>query len=314
MNIEIIATESLGVRGLCCFIEARHRKILIDPGIALGYTRHGLLPHPFQVAIDEKIQKKIIQRWSEATDIVISHFHGDHVPLAGANPYQLNIKKITGLNPTVRIWAKTSDHLSQIEKKRAGFLAIILNIRLIPAEDRKEGIITFSNPVPHGRKSHNLQTVIMTRVEDDSVFVHASDIQLLNDEAVSQILDWKPDIALVGGPPLYLGNRIAPDLIKKAWYNAQRLSQAVDTLILDHHLMRSYEGLKWLKRLSSKTRNKVICGADFMKRRRLLLEARRERLYQEMPVPAGWHEAYAQGKANTIHYLKTARRIYQLDV
>jgi len=301
MNIEIIGTESLGVRGLCCFIKAGERKILIDPGIALGYTRHGLLPHPFQVAIDEKIQKKIIQRWSEATDIVISHFHGDHVPLADANPYQLNIRKISGLNPTVRIWAKTSDYLSLLEKKRANLLSIILNIRLIPAENRKEGIITFSKPIPHGRKSHNLQTVIMTRVEEDLVFVHASDIQLLNDEAVSQILDWKPDIALVGGPPLYLGKRISPGLIKKAWLNAQRLSQVVDTLILDHHLMRSYEGLKWIKSLSSKTKNKVICGADFMNKRRLLLEARRQQLYQEMPVPAGWHEAYAQGKADTIY-------------
>jgi len=313
MNIEIIATESLGVRGLCCFIKSGERKILIDPGIALGYTRHGLLPHPFQVAIDEKIQEKIIQRWSEATDIVISHFHGDHVPLADANPYQLNIRKIIGLNPPVRIWAKASDHLSLLEKKRAKLLSNILNISLIPAEDRKEGIITFSKPVPHGRKSHNLQTVIMTRVEEDLVFVHASDIQLLNDEAVSQILDWKPDIALVGGPPLYLGNRISQSLIKKAWLNAQRLSQAVDTLILDHHLMRSYEGLKWIKSLSSKTKNKVICGADFMNKRRLLLEARRQQLYQEMPVLAGWHEAYTQGKTDTIHYWNVAKRIYQLD-
>ena len=312
MNIEIIATESFGVRGLCCFVKAGERKILIDPGIALGYTRYGLLPHPFQVAVDEQIQKKIVQRWFEATDIIISHFHGDHVPLADANPYQLNIRKITGLNPTVRIWAKTSDHLSLIEKKRAKLLSTILNTRLIPAENRKKGIITFSKPVPHGRKSHNLQTVIMTKIEEDSVFVHASDIQLLNDEAVSQILDWKPDIILVGGPPLYLGNRISRNLIKKAWLNAQRLSSAVDILILDHHLMRSYEGLKWIKRLSSGTKNKVICGADFMNKTRLLLEARRQRLYQDMPTPSGWHEDYARGKVNTVYYWNLAKRVYRL--
>jgi len=45
----------------------------------------------------------------------------------------------------------------------------------------------------------------MTRIEGDFVFVHASDIQLLGDEAVSQILSWKPDIVFASGPPLYLG-------------------------------------------------------------------------------------------------------------
>ena len=312
MKIEIIAAESLGVRGLCCFVRTKNKKILIDPGIALGYSRHGLLPHPFQVAVDERIQKKIIRRWFESTDIIISHFHGDHVPLADANPYQLNIKKISGLNRAVRIWSKTSDHFSPIEKKRAEHLENILNTSLIPAESGKTGIITFSDPLPHGRKSHNEQTVIMTRIEENTVFVHASDIQLLNDEAVSQILNWKPDIVLAGGPPLYLGNRIAPSLIKKARLNARRLSQAIDTVILDHHLMRSYEGLKWIKRLSSNTKNKVFCGADFMKKPRLLLEARRERLYQDMPVPPGWHEDYARGRADTLSFWNKGRRVYHL--
>jgi predicted metallo-beta-lactamase superfamily hydrolase len=77
MNVEIIGAESLGVRGLCCFVETKDRKILIDPGVALGYVRHKLLPHPIQIAIDEKVQKRIMDVWNEATDIVLSHFHGD---------------------------------------------------------------------------------------------------------------------------------------------------------------------------------------------------------------------------------------------
>jgi len=76
MEIEILATESLGARSLCCLVTAQGQKVLIDPGIALGYTRYGLLPHPLQVAVDERIRHKIVEAWSEATDIVISHFHG----------------------------------------------------------------------------------------------------------------------------------------------------------------------------------------------------------------------------------------------
>jgi len=150
--------------------------------------------------------------------------------------------------------------------------------------------------------------VMMTRIEDeDSVFAHASDIQLLDGEAVSILLDWQPDIAFVGGPPLYLP-RLSSEQRRRAWQNALRLAYHVETLILDHHLLRCEEGLSWLKRLSSKTGHRVICAADFMGRPRRLLEAQREQLYEAMPVPQGWHEAYARGKANTSAY-----RLYRMS-
>ncbi|MEA1906145.1 MAG: MBL fold metallo-hydrolase, partial [Euryarchaeota archaeon] len=299
MNIEIIGTESLGVRGLCCFIRTKKQRILIDPGIALGYNRYGLLPHPLQVAVDERIQKKILQRWSEATDIVISHFHGDHIPLADANPYQLNIRKITGLNPDVRIWTKNPHHHHPIEEKRVESISTILKNDLTPAEGITYGAMTFSGPVFHGGKKSNPQTVMMTRIKEDRVFVHTSDTQLLDSEAISQILDWKPDIVLADGPPLYMPNKLSKKQAEIAWHNAKRLSRKVGTLILDHHLMRSCTGLEWLERLSSETGNRVICGADFMKTPRMLLEARRKSLYRDMPVPAGWHEAYGKGMVST---------------
>ena len=299
MTVEILGTESLGVRGLCCFVKTKNRKILIDPGIALGYIRHKLLPHPIQIAVDEKIQKKIIERWTEATDIVISHFHGDHVPLTDANPYQLNIKKVVKLNQRVKIWAKNSNHFSLIEKKRAELLSSILGKDLISAEGKKEGPMSFSKAMPHGEENNNLETVMMTKIEEGNVFVHTSDIQLLNDASIVQILSWQPEIALVGGPPIYL-DKLSESQVKKAWHNAQKLSQKIPLLILDHHLMRSYDGVKWLKQLSSETGKKVICGADFMKKPRMFLEADRQHLYKKMPVPEGWHKDYAEGKVNLI--------------
>jgi len=306
MNVEIIGAESLGVRGLCCFVETKDRKILIDPGVALGCVRHKLLPHPIQIAIDEKVQKRIMDVWSEATDIVLSHFHGDHVPLADANPYQLDITRLIGLNPDVTIWTKDPSHLSPTEANRATSLTTILNVCLISAERKKDGPMTFSGPVPHGKASDTLETVIMTRIEEDEVFVHAPDIQLLDDETVSEIICWKPDIILAGGPPIYLG-RLSEDQIKTAWHNAERLCQAIDRVILDHHLMRSHEGVEWLKRLTSKTGKPVMCAADFMHKRRLLLEADREGLYKRMPVPNGWHEDYARGKVSTDDYQNIAK-------
>lgn len=301
----------MGVRGLSCFVRTGKQRILIDPGIALGYNRYGLLPHPFQIAVDERIQKKIVQRWLEATDIVISHFHGDHIPLVDANPYQLNIKKITGLNPKVRIWAKNLSHLHPIEEKRVESLSAILKNDLTPAEGMKRGAVTFSMPVFHGGKRNNQQNVMMTRIKEDQVFVHTSDIQLLDDEAISQILDWKPDIVLADGPPLYIPDKLSEEQVERAWHNARRLSREIGTLILDHHLMRCCEGVRWLSRLSSETGNNVVCGADFMKVPRRLLEAKRKSLYMDMPVPAGWHEAYAKGKVGTDGYWNLAKRIYK---
>ena len=263
--------------------------------------RHKLLPHPIQIAIDEKVQKRIMDAWREATDIVLSHFHGDHVPLADANPYQLDITRLIGFNPEVRIWAKDPSHWSPTEANRARSLTTILHLLLIPAEGKRHGPMTFSGPVPHGEASDSPETVIMTRIEDDEVFVHAPDIQLLDDETVSEIIYWKPDIVLAGGPPIYL-SRLSEDQIRRAWDNAERLCQAIDRVILDHHLMRSHEGLEWLRRLSSRTGKPVMCAADFMHKRRLLFEADRERLYEIMPVPNGWHEDYARGRVSTDDY------------
>jgi len=304
MHIEIIGTESLGVRGLCCKIETKERKILIDPGIALGYNRYGLLPHPFQVAVGRVIRNKIVSALRDATDVVISHYHGDHIPLVDANPYQLEAEKIVNLRQDTRFWAKGLAGLSQNMKARARSLSVVLNKNLPNAEGISDGPMLFSAAVPHGQANNRFGQVMMTKIEDGGqVFVHASDIQLFDRKAILQILQWHPDIVLASGPPLYL-LRLSNKQRKVAWQNAIYLSQGVDILILDHHMMRCEEGVVWLKRLSSETEKKVFCAADFMKKPRFLLEAWRKELYKDMSVPQNWHRDYAQGKVGVGPYRK----------
>ncbi|MBC2705097.1 hypothetical protein [Desulfobacula sp.] len=297
MKIEIIGAESLGVRGLCCFVTVAEQKILIDPGIALGFLRKGQAPHPAQVAEGEVIRGKIIQAWRLATDIVFSHFHGDHVPLVNANPYQLDAALVADLNPGVRIWTKSPDFLTAKERKRSAALKERLDARW---QEGTPGVgpLRFSVPVPHGEKTERNERVIMTRIEDDTVFVHTSDIQLLDDDTVDLVLEWQPDILLAGGPPLYL-EQLSSKLRNRAWQNAVRLAGSMDILILDHHLMRSLEGLQWLDSLLFKSGRRALCAADFMGAPRRLLEAERKTLYEKIPVPLGWHQDYAEGKATT---------------
>ncbi len=309
MQIDILGAESRGVRGLSCVVEAAGRTILIDPGLALGYERHGLLPHPAQVAVGERVRWKIMRALERASDVVISHLHGDHVPLPDANPYQLSARRVAPLCQETRFWVKGDRGLSSHMIDRRAGLSKALRRDLPSADGRNEGPLSFSSPVPHGQPDTHLGAVMMTRIEDaGTVFVHGSDIQLLDAEAVSLILAWAPDIALVGGPPLYLSGLMGPSLRQRAFQNAARLARRVDTLILDHHLLRCEEGLSWLDRLSSATRRLVICAADYMKRPRHLLEARRDALYREMPVPSGWHKAYARGEVSTDGYRRYVDR------
>ena len=302
MHVEILGAESLGVRGLSCVVETKDRTIVIDPGLALGYRRDGLLPHPVQVAMGERVRGRIISALEDATDVVMSHFHGDHVPLPDANPFQLKAQPVAPLCRTTRLWAKGTQGLSPSMTHRRSSLAEALGTELHNAEAQGDGMLTFSPPVPHGRPGTHLGTVMMTRVQAaDTVFVHASDIQLLDSEAISLILDWEPDIALVGGPPLYL-SRLSAESRKRAWGHAQRLARHVDTLILDHHLLRCEAGLVWLDHLSAVTSRRVLCAADFAGRPRCLLEAQRAEWYARIPVPKGWHAAYAHGEADTLPY------------
>ena len=211
-------------------VKTKGYRIAIDPGVALGYRRYGLLPHPFQVAVSEKVKESIIQELKHSTDIIISHFHGDHIPLVHANPFQLDVKKV-------------SDY--------------------------------FKKP--------------------------SSDIQLLHPKAVSQILNWDSDIVFVSGPPFYL-KFLSGKQKETAWRNAVRLSEGVDILIIDHNLLRSNEGYAFLKQIESESGNRVMCAAEFMKRKPLFLEANRELLYKEMPVSEGWHKEYAKGRIDTSQY------------
>ncbi len=307
-SIEIIGTESLGVRGLCCLIKAAKRLIVIDPGLALGYIRHGLLPHPLQVAEGERVRRRIILALAEATDVVLSHFHGDHIPLREANPYQLAMGHLPGNTKKINCWSKSPDSLREKMKQRARDLRALWGPNFHPVEGLTHGPMTFSKAVPHGKAKDTGRgagdSVMMTRINmGDKVFVHASDIQLLDTSTIELIISWQPNIVLAAGPPLYI-SMLSDELRKAAWENGLRLARNVDILILDHHLMRDHQGPAWLEALSVEAGEEVYCAADFMGKQRLLLEAGRTESYARMPVPPGWHEDYAKGEINAEKWLQ----------
>jgi hypothetical protein len=299
MKITILGTESLGVRGLSCLVEAGKLRVLIDPGVALGYMRHGLLPHPFQVAVGATIRQTIITHLHTATDVIFSHFHGDHIPLSRANPFQLSLDSVAEPLKKVRIHAPGKVDLPGTMLQRRLDLEEAVGHEIPDAAGLGADPLRFSSMVPHGIKGSRQGSVMMTRIrESGTTFVHASDIQLLDPEPLAIIMDWHPDIVLASGPPLYL-NRLSPDQETLAWKHACTLAEHVDTLILDHHVLRCERGIQWLDRLADHTGKRVVCAAAFMGTAPCFLEAWRGRLYQDMPVPEGWHTAYAAGELGT---------------
>jgi hypothetical protein len=306
MSLDIIAAESLGVRGLCCVVTLPGRRIVIDPGVALGYLRHGLLPHPLQIAVGRIVRAKIVQALSNATDVVLSHFHGDHVPLAQANPYQLAMSMLPERFGELRCWSKSGDNLNGAMAGRFADLAQVLGDNLRVAEASVQGPLAFSPAVPHGEAGSRMGTVMMTRITmPEGVFVHASDIQLLDDATVDRIIDWQPDILLAGGPPIYL-ERLGNNQRRRAWNNALRLARHIGTVIIDHHLLRNMQGATWLTELSKRVGRRVLCAADFMGQPRQMLEARRQQLYQRLPVAEGWHDDCLAGLVDPDDYLEPA--------
>lgn len=281
------------------------RTVVIDPGLALGYLRGGLLPHPVQVAVGRRMRQGIVQALETATDVVVSHFHGDHVPLVDANPYQLSFRDLPPHIGSLRCWSKAEDPVGPMHR-RFQDLKQLFGANLHVAEGCRDGPLSFSKAVPHGKPGGPGGTVMMTRLETPlGVFVHASDIQLLNDEGIDQILDWRPDIVLAGGPPLYLEALGSTDR-QIARANGLRLAKAIDTVILDHHLLRSRQGLDWLADLGRATGKKIYCAADFMGRPQQLLEADRGQWYRKLPVAETWHADYAAGLADPEVFLARA--------
>src|SRR6056297_2667573 len=183
-NLRILAAESLGVRGHCCVVEGVGRKVLIDPGLALGYRRHGLKPHRIQVGVGCFLRRRILMEAADATDIVFSHSHGDHVPLAKANPYQVSLEKALPVFQGKRLWGLDPAGLSGVFSQRARDLAESLPLRFVPPEGLRDGDLAFSSLVCHGECNGSGGKVIMTLVGD---FLHASDIQLIEEDSLACI-------------------------------------------------------------------------------------------------------------------------------
>ncbi|WP_298667800.1 hypothetical protein [uncultured Methanofollis sp.] len=274
MQITILGAESLGARSMATVVEAAGRTVLIDPGVALAPKRSGLPPHPREVEAAERVREAILWWLPRATDVVITHFHGDHMPLADADPYQVSLSAFA-LPEKCRVWVPGEEGHPGRSRARRRALVQALHRPIPSAGGKDDGVVACSSPFPHGGGGGGVMIVAVR--EGDACFVHASDTQLLSSEAVATALRWRPSVVYTSGPPLYLPG-VTWTEADLAHAHATRIAAATDTLVIDHHPLRGEGGLRWVEDAGG------ISAAEFMGVTPALLEARRRDLWGRPPA------------------------------
>ena len=297
-DIEIIpiAAESLGVRSLCTMVRTPDVSILLDPSAALA-KRYALEPHPLEYQALRNALNEIHTHAKDASIFSISHYHYDHIR-PGFDNYLYNIctrderkEMFTGKI----VYAKDNRENINTSQRRRGYYfkkdvqPVIDEIQW--ADGRtfhvRDTTITYSAPLPHGSDKSPLGFVLATTIEYSGVrFLFAPDIQgPTSKDTLSYILSTEPDMAIIGGPPLYL-NQFSHGEAHSAFYSLSLLTRTVPTLVVDHHNMRGGNWETWsspLRRICSESGTKLLSMAELAGKDEQCLESQRKQLYLDHP-------------------------------
>ena len=283
-------------------------KVLIDPGVSLG-IRFGLLPHPEEYRNRSQLRKVISKEAEKADIITVSHYHQDHYTpnyventLIGSNPEEA--KHI--INEKVLI-IKDYRVNTNVSQRKRGWLfnrfATRYAKKILIADGNEfqfgSTILKFSQPVLHGEANSGLGWLVMlTIIYDETKITFASDVQgPMAENSLNMILNEKPKLLIIGGPPLYLkGNKLKNSSLENAKRNILKISDAIPTTIIDHHLMRSSDCIEFLKPAISVAQLKghvLQSAAAFTGVPDKLLESKRYELYNDDP-PSSEFEAWVK--------------------
>jgi predicted metallo-beta-lactamase superfamily hydrolase len=293
-----VGFESLGVRSMCAYIETPDVRVLVDAGVALG-PRFRKLPHPREYQAREQCRAKIRECAKKADVITVSHYHNDHhtpnytetVWLGSSAEeaeqiYQDKIVLVKDVRNAINFSQRRRGWMFQQFVKKIGGKCEVADGKTFEYGATK---IRMSEPVPHGEERSGLGWVLMTTVQSrDERVLHASDVQgPMAKKTVRVILKEKPDLVVLGGPPLYLeGVKVEKSSIRNGMENAARVTGAVPSVIFEHHVLRSATwklGTQLVYEAGMKAGHRVMTAAEYGGVGAMLLESMRERLYEEEP-------------------------------
>lgn len=299
-----LAAESLGTRSMCTYVETKDVKVVLDAGVSLAPLRFRLPPHPREYEAIKESRERIEEKASKADVITISHYHFDHHTPSFtdwfSNWSSPEIAQKIYENKLVLLKNYKKDiHFGQRRRgwvfaKTGGKFAKKLEVADGKAFKFGESILRFSEPVFHGSEDTSLGWVLTTTIMcDNEKVIFAPDVQgPMYDLTMKMIINEKPQLLIIGGPPLYLaGFRVEEAQINEALEHLKELAAVVPLIILEHHLLRAEnwrEQSKAVFEIAQKTRHKLVSAAEFLRKEDDLLEARRKQLFDAEPLGEGF--------------------------
>ncbi|HDN83646.1 MAG TPA: hypothetical protein ENG50_04710 [Candidatus Altiarchaeales archaeon] len=284
MKIIPVAFDSLGVRSMCTFLRT-DKKILIDPGAALGPSRYGLPPHKLEIEKLYELKNEIEKYAKEAEILTISHYHYDHY--SPDNPEMYKNKVLLIKHPKEKInrsqFGRASRFLEQI-----GNLPKKLEFADGKSFEFGKTKIKFSKPCFHGSKNSKLGYVIMCSISyKNRKILHASDVQgPILEETSREIISENPDLLIISGyPTLFLGWRFSAKDFEKSLSNLIDILEKtkVEKVILDHHLVRDLhykEKISKVLKAAKEFGKEILTAAEYLGKEPEFLEALRKELYE----------------------------------
>ena len=299
IDIKILSEESLGVRSMATYIETPDLSIILDPGVSLAPRRFGLPPHPLEFQSVKKAREKIMKFVPKADIVFISHYHLDHYTPPFKSWFEwCNEEIFEQVYSDKQILIKNPDEKINFRQRRRALTLVnhleeIQNIDIKVADGRKYKFLStdieISMPMPHGAKESKLGWVLLLTIKyREETVVYAPDVQgPISEETLQYIISMKPDVAIVGGPPLYLaGNKVKTEDVVQGINNLELLVENVPLTVVSHHLLRQLEWREHIKTVflrASRKGNQVLSAAEFMGTKEEMLEAMRKQLYEEKP-------------------------------
>ncbi|MHA2024418.1 MAG: MBL fold metallo-hydrolase [Candidatus Thorarchaeota archaeon] len=296
IKVNPLAAESMGTRSLCTEIITPDIHLLLDPSAALA-KRNNLEPHPLEY-LALKNQLTTIRTSAKASDALsISHYHFDHIrPGFVNNLYNLSTRdERRELFEDKLVFAKDNRENINPSQRRRGFYFekdVKDVVKKIEWSDNRiftfgETKLTFSHPLPHGSANTYLGYIVATTIEySEKRVLFAPDVQgPLEQDSLHYILSMNPDLAILGGPPVYL-TKFTKSEKERALFSLVSLASEIPILVIDHHLLRYQKWKEWIEPVhnaSERVGNQVLTMATLGGCEITTYEADRQDLYHRKP-------------------------------
>ncbi|MEM3357123.1 MAG: hypothetical protein QW166_04780 [Candidatus Bathyarchaeia archaeon] len=267
--------------------------------LALGLF--GRPAHPSEFRAISESRRRIAEVAEKVEIITLSHYHFDH----HTPSYEDWLCNWTAENETARqiyegktVLMKNPKENINFSQRRRGWIFQKTGgkfaAKLEVADGKtfhfgKSTTIKFSKPVFHGPEDSALGWVLMATIEcEGEKFMFAPDVQGPMAKDTLRIIEAeRPQLLIIGGPPLYLaGFKVNDGQVQAGLKGLERVVEVAKAVILEHHILRD---AGWREKVEStfekahETGCKILTAAEFLGKENAFLEAYRRRLYVENP-------------------------------